>query len=117
MKEGILSRISAAVKASAEYRDSFSSYSHLWTDNRQEFLMQFLVYGHVPTQVFALHKLHVRNMIKQLFQEEIEQAGDEGIPENPPTLAQFKQQVDNYEKVYLEVDKFEVTPINFSSME
>ena len=59
MKEGILSRISAAVKASAEYRDSFSSYSHLWTDNRQEFLMQFLVYGHVPTQVFVLHKQHV----------------------------------------------------------
>ena len=42
------------------------------------------------------------------MQEEIDQAGDEGVPENPPTLAQFKQQVDNYEKVYLEVDKFEV---------
>ena len=53
MKEKILSRISAAVKASTEYRDSFSSYSHLWTDNRQEFLTQFLVYGHVPTQVSA----------------------------------------------------------------
>ena len=51
MKEEILSRVSAVVKASTEYRDSFSSYSHLWTDNRQEVLTQFLVYGHVPTQV------------------------------------------------------------------
>ena len=32
------------------------------------------------------------------------------MPENPPTLTQFKQQVDKYEKIYLEVDKFEVSP-------
>lgn len=48
------------------------------------------------------------------MQEEIEQAGDEGVPENPPTLSQFKEQVDNYEKVYLEVEKFEVS-YRFSS--
>ena len=48
------------------------------------------------------------------MQEEIEQAGDEGVPENPPTLSQFKEQVDNYEKVYLEVEKFEVS-YKFSS--
>ena len=34
--------------------------------------------------------------------------GDEGVPEKPPTLAQFKEQVDSYEKVYTEVEKFEV---------
>ena len=59
-------------------------------DDRQEFLSQFLKYGHMLTQ------------------EEIEQAGDEGVPENPPTLAQFKSQVNSYEAVYLEVEKFEV---------
>ena len=32
------------------------------------------------------------------------------MPENPPSLTQFKQQVDKYEKIYLEVDKFEVSP-------
>ena len=31
------------------------------------------------------------------------------MPENPPTLKQFKEQVDKYEKIYLEVDKFEVS--------
>lgn len=41
-------------------------------------------------------------------QEEIEEAGDEGVPETPPTLDQFKGQVDSYEKVYMEVEKFEV---------
>ena len=51
MKEEILSRVTAAVKLATKYRDSFSDYSHLWTDNKQDFLTQFLVYGHVPTQV------------------------------------------------------------------
>lgn len=34
--------------------------------------------------------------------------GDEGVPESPPTLAQFKGQVDSYEKVYSEVEQFKV---------
>ncbi len=75
----------------ADYRNSYNSYSYLWVDDRQEFLSQFLKYGHVLTQ------------------EEIEQAGDEGVPETPPTLVQFKKQVDSYETVYLEVEKFEVS--------
>ena len=44
-----------------------------------------------------------------VVQEEIEQAGDEGIPENPPTLNNFKEKVDSYEKIYTEVEKFEVS--------
>ena len=42
---------------------------------RAEFLRQFLLYNHVLTQ------------------EEIEAAGEEGVPECPPTLEQFKEQV------------------------
>ena len=34
--------------------------------------------------------------------------GDEGVPESPPTLEQFKQQMNSYEKVHKEVEKFEV---------
>ena len=30
------------------------------------------------------------------------------MPERPPTLAQFKEQVDGYEKVYTEVERIEV---------
>ena len=79
------------VSQAAVYRDSYGSYSYLWVDDREEFLSQFLRYGHMLTQ------------------EEIEQAGDEGVPENPPSLSAFKKQVDSYEAVYLEVEKFEAS--------
>ena len=59
-------------------------------DDRQEFLDQFLLYGHVLTA------------------EEIEAAGDEGVPHTPPTLDQYKEQVDTYEKIYMDVKDFEV---------
>ena len=51
LRDEILSRVSSAVSQATEHRDSFGSYAHLWTDDRQEFLTQFLVYGHIPTQV------------------------------------------------------------------
>ena len=50
-------------------------YSYLWTEDRGEFMETFLKYNHIPTQ------------------EEIEEAGDEGLHESPPTLDQFKEQV------------------------
>lgn len=95
MREEILSRVSTVVSQAVKYRDSYSTYSYLWVDDRQVFLEQFLLYGHVLTQ------------------EEIEQAGEEGVPEEPPTLAKFKSQVDSYEAVYLEVEKFEVRKVKY----
>jgi len=83
--------VTDVVSQAAVHRDSYNSYAYLWVDDRQEFLSQFLRYGHMLTQ------------------EEIEQAGDEGVPENPPSLTEFKKQVDSYEAVYLEVEKFEVS--------
>ena len=44
-------------------------------DDRNEFMKQFLTYGHVLTT------------------EEIEAHAEEGVPENPPTLDMFKEQV------------------------
>ena len=73
-----------------EYRNSFENYAYLWVDDRQEFLRQFLLYGHVLTA------------------EEIEAAGEEGVPETPPTLAQYKEQVDTYEEIFTAVEQFEV---------
>ncbi len=43
-----------------------------------------------------------------VLQEEIDEAGDEGVPEQPPTLQLFKKQVDSYESIYAQVEKFEV---------
>ncbi len=59
-------------------------------DDRQEFLRQFLLYGHVLTH------------------EEIEAAGDEGVPLSSPTLEQFKEHIDTYENIYTVVEKFKV---------
>ena len=90
MKEEIITRVTQATEKAIEYRNSYETYAYLWVDDRQEFMRQFLLYGHVLTT------------------EEVEQAGDEGVPESPPTLNQFKEQVDGYETVYSEVVKFEV---------
>lgn len=91
MREEISTRVSNVVSEAIKYRDSYGAYAYLWVDDRQFFLSQFLLYSRVLTQ------------------EEMDQAGDEGVPEDPPTLDKFKKQVDSYEAVYLEVEKFEVS--------
>jgi hypothetical protein len=52
-------------------------------------MQQFLLYGHVLTT------------------EEIEAHADEGVPENPPTLEQFKEQIDTYEKIFIQVEELD----------
>ena len=49
MREEIMSRVQAAIEQAEAYLSSHASRSHLWTDDRHEFLHQFLKYGHVPT--------------------------------------------------------------------
>ena len=89
-REEILGRVANAIERATEYCNSFESFSYLWIDDRQEFMKQFLLYGHVLTT------------------EEIEQAGEEGVPETPPSLSQFKEQVDSYEKIYSDIMEFKV---------
>lgn len=69
------------------FASSFDEFAHLWCDDRQEFMRQFLTYGHILTQ------------------EEVE-ANPDGVPESPPTLKQFKEEIDSYEDLYLQVSKF-----------
>lgn len=66
---------SGIMNKACEYRNSFDSYAYLWVDDRNEFMRQFLLYNHVLTA------------------EEIEAHAEEGVPECPPTLEQFKEQV------------------------
>ena len=61
---------------------SFDNYAYLWVDDRNEFMKQFLTYGHVLTT------------------EEIEAHAEEGVPESPPTLDMFKEQVPNWKLIY-----------------
>ena len=93
LREELLVHVNNAIVLASEYCSSLQKYSYLWVDDRQEFMQQFLTYGHVLTA------------------EEIEQHGDEGIPESPPTLEQFKMQVDTYEKLFIEVEQVDSTVI------
>ena len=75
MRQDLMDRVTGIMNKANEFRASFDTYSYLWLDDRQEFMRQFLLYNHVLTA------------------EEIEAHADEGVPECPPTLTQFKEQV------------------------
>uniref|UniRef100_A0A3Q3L381 Dynein axonemal heavy chain 11 n=1 Tax=Labrus bergylta TaxID=56723 RepID=A0A3Q3L381_9LABR len=72
-----------------EYQGSFASYRYLWTDDRSEFMRQFLLYGHV------------------LSTEEAELYADYELKKNPPTLDNFKEQINLFESLYVRVSKMD----------
>jgi dynein heavy chain len=84
-----MERVNQILAKANEYKESFNKYAYLWVDDRKEFMRQFLLYNHVLTQ------------------EEIEAHAETGVPESPPTLEQFKAQVDQYEKTYEDVSKID----------
>lgn len=75
MREEVSSLVIGAMKVAEEYQDSFERYSYLWVDDLQEFMKNFLIFGHAPTP------------------EELDTRVDDTIPKTPPSLAQFQQQV------------------------
>lgn len=75
MREELSSLVIGAMKVAEEYQDSFERYSYLWVDDLQEFMKNFLIFGHAPTP------------------EELDTKIDDTIPKTQPTLAQFQQQV------------------------
>jgi dynein heavy chain, axonemal len=77
MRAELMDHVTLVMNKAAEYRGSFDPYAYLWTDDRHEFMRQFLLYNHVLTA------------------EEIEAHADEGMPESPPTLKQFRDQVND----------------------
>lgn len=89
MRQELMDRIQNIMNKACEYRNTFDNYSYLWVDDRNEFMRQFLLYNHVLTT------------------EEIEAHAEDGVPECPPTLNQFKEQINTYEKIYDEAEKIE----------
>ncbi|KAM3922058.1 dynein axonemal heavy chain 9 [Leptodactylus fuscus] len=92
MRNFLMESVQNMMSTCAEYRNSFDQYSYLYVDDRKEFMRQFLLYGHVLTP------------------EEIEAHAEDGVPETPPTLLQFREQIDSYEKIYEEANQME--PVN-----
>ncbi|KAF0872636.1 DYH9 protein, partial [Crocuta crocuta] len=89
MRSAFLDRVQSTMALCSGYRNTFSQYSHLYVEDRKEVLSQFLLYGHVLTP------------------EEMEVHADDGLPENPPLLHQFKAQIDSYEQLYDDVCRLE----------
>lgn len=88
----IISKVIFAMDEAQSYLKQFEEFEYLWLDNRQVFLAQFLKYGRLLTA------------------EELEYLSDEtgpGIKETPPTISQFKEQIDLYENVYKKVETLE----------
>lgn len=87
MRQELMDRVQNIMNKACEFRNSFDNYAYLWVDDRNEFMRQFLLYNHVLTT------------------EEIEANAEEGVPECPPTLAQFKEQVCSCHPHSLQVSK------------
>uniref|UniRef100_A0A667HHJ3 Dynein axonemal heavy chain 17 n=1 Tax=Lynx canadensis TaxID=61383 RepID=A0A667HHJ3_LYNCA len=88
-REELSNLVLSAMKEAEEYQDSFERYSYLWMDDPQEFMKNFLIYGRAATL------------------DDLDTRAEEALPKTPPTLAQFQQQIDSYEKLYEEVSKCE----------
>uniref|UniRef100_W5MKY4 Dynein, axonemal, heavy polypeptide 9 like n=1 Tax=Lepisosteus oculatus TaxID=7918 RepID=W5MKY4_LEPOC len=85
----IKSRVRGVITKVKEYQSTFKGYRYLWTDDRGEFMRQFLLYGH------------------GLSAEELELYADYELSKCPPQLEQFKEQINLFESLYLKVKKLE----------
>ncbi|XP_066093696.1 dynein axonemal heavy chain 17 isoform X2 [Saccopteryx bilineata] len=93
MREEMSNTVLSALKEAEEYQDSFERYSYLWLDNLQESMKNFLTYGCAFTP------------------EDLDFRAEELVPKTPPSLTQFQQQIDSYEKLYEEVSRCENTKV------
>ncbi|XP_033702631.1 dynein axonemal heavy chain 9 [Tursiops truncatus] len=89
MRGELMGRVQGMMTLCCGYRSTLSQYSYLYVEDRKEALGQFLLYGHMLTA------------------EEMEAHAEDGIPENPPLLHQFKAQIDCYEKLHEDVSRLE----------
>ncbi|KAM7383622.1 hypothetical protein PAMP_003257 [Pampus punctatissimus] len=89
LRQEIMERVENVLKTAINYQRKFDCYAHLWQDDRVEFLSQFLMYGHALTI------------------EEIGACRADLLPESPPTVDNFKEQIDYYEDLYSKTSKLE----------
>uniref|UniRef100_A0A671VS67 Dynein axonemal heavy chain 17 n=1 Tax=Sparus aurata TaxID=8175 RepID=A0A671VS67_SPAAU len=89
MRNLLMERVQGVMATCCEFRNSLERYSYLYVDDRKEFMRQFLLYGHV------------------LSSQETEGYSEDSVSESPPTLDNFREQVDGYERIYEEVQGLE----------
>lgn len=75
LRQEVMERVDNVLKKAINYQTKFECYTHLWQDDRAEFLNQFLLFG------------------RALTTEEMEAYRTDLIPEDPPTINHFREQV------------------------
>lgn len=92
MSQDVLNGVDLVIEEAALFCHQFERYSYLWLDDRQECMEYFLVYGRI------------------LDVEEVEMilSSDPKAPEPAePTIEAFREQIDNYENLYTEIEDIE----------
>uniref|UniRef100_A0A3P8V3P1 Dynein axonemal heavy chain 11 n=1 Tax=Cynoglossus semilaevis TaxID=244447 RepID=A0A3P8V3P1_CYNSE len=89
LRQEIMARVENVLKQGINYQRKFDCYTHLWQEDRAEFLHLFLLYGRALTAA------------------EVEAHRADLLPESPPTINNFKEQIDYFEGLYTEISKLE----------
>ncbi|XP_015413618.1 PREDICTED: dynein heavy chain 11, axonemal [Myotis davidii] len=89
VRQEIMNRVAGVISKVLDFRNSLDTYAYLWVDDRAEFMKHFLLYGQTVSA------------------EELDAHANEEIPEQPPTLEQFREQIDVYEALYVQMSKFD----------
>lgn len=92
MKVEILQGVDRVIQEAALFCRDFERYSYLWLEDREFSMEIFLEYG------------------RQLEVDELEMISnkDPDAPQPcPPTIEAFREQIDHYESLYLEIEKIE----------
>ncbi|KAM3592376.1 uncharacterized protein V6R79_017533 [Siganus canaliculatus] len=87
MRHMLIDRVNGVMEMCCEFRHSLECYSYLYLEDRKELMRQFLQHGRI------------------ISTEDVEDYTDETVSDSPPTLDNFREQVDRYEEVYEEVQK------------
>uniref|UniRef100_A0A8C9AK17 Dynein axonemal heavy chain 11 n=1 Tax=Prolemur simus TaxID=1328070 RepID=A0A8C9AK17_PROSS len=88
VRQEIMKRVADVINKVLDFKNTLETYAYLWVDDRAEFMKHFLLYGHTVSS------------------EEMDAHANEEIPEQPPTLKQFQEQIDIYEALYVQMSKF-----------
>lgn len=96
LRQEIMERVENVLEKAQNYQRKFDCYAHLWQDDRAEFLRHFLLYGRI------------------LAAEDMEAYGADTVPESPPSIANFKEQVNSYFKCHF-LPSYGMNPSNYLS--
>ena len=95
LKDEFLNRIDSATDKANAQLQSYLKYSYLWTESRKDFMYFFINYS------------------RQLTEDEIIALEDDEkcVKKQAPSLDQFKENIDQYEKVFEQAKEIEITKI------